>query len=391
MPLTGERKQVTVLFADLKDSLALIRGLAPEATQQLLEPALPAMMDAVHRYEGTVNQVLGDGIMALFGAPIVHEDHAIRACYAALGAYAGEMYRAHGLTCRVASASTLGQSWCAPYRDPGPLAHALPTMQVPATVQAVLAARIDRLPLEEKHLLETAAVLGMEVLLPLLQAVVELPEEALRLGLMHLQDAEFLYETYLFPELVYTFKHALTQEVAYGSLLQERRRGLHARIVEALEALTGDRLAEPVERLRPTMPCGVKCGTRSWRTTGRQGRRPWRALAFSCEHQERGHQAYALRLLGEIAVQRDPPEVASAEASDQQALALANELGMRPLQAHCHRGLGTLYGLVGREPQARAALSTAVELYRAMAMTFWLPQAEAALAQVEAASAPQAG
>jgi hypothetical protein len=82
--LAGERKQVTVLFADLKDSTELIRGLDPEAAQQLLDPALHRMMDAVHRFEGTVNQVLGDGIMALFGAPIAHEDHALRACYAAL-------------------------------------------------------------------------------------------------------------------------------------------------------------------------------------------------------------------------------------------------------------------------------------------------------------------
>src|SRR4029453_2371876 len=82
--LEGERKQVTVLFADLKDSPERIRGLDPEAPQQLLDPALHRMMDAVHRLEGTVNQVLGDGIMALFGAPIAHEDHALRACYAAL-------------------------------------------------------------------------------------------------------------------------------------------------------------------------------------------------------------------------------------------------------------------------------------------------------------------
>src|SRR2546426_7055635 len=82
--LAGERKQVTVLFADLKDSTELIRGLDPEAAQQLLDPAIHCMMDAVHRFEGTVNQVLGDGIMALFGAPIAHEDHALRACYAAL-------------------------------------------------------------------------------------------------------------------------------------------------------------------------------------------------------------------------------------------------------------------------------------------------------------------
>ena len=82
--IEGERKQVTVVFADLKDSTELIKGLDPEAAQQLLDPALHRMMDAVHRFEGTVNQVLGDGIMALFGAPIAHEDHALRACYAAL-------------------------------------------------------------------------------------------------------------------------------------------------------------------------------------------------------------------------------------------------------------------------------------------------------------------
>src|SRR3989454_316753 len=82
--LAGERKQVTVLFADLKDSTELIRGLDPEAAQHLLDPAIHCMMDTVHRFEGTVNQVLGDGVMALFGAPIAHEDHALRACYAAL-------------------------------------------------------------------------------------------------------------------------------------------------------------------------------------------------------------------------------------------------------------------------------------------------------------------
>jgi adenylate/guanylate cyclase family protein len=82
--LEGERKQVTVLFADTKGSTELIRDLDPEAAQRLLDPAIHRMMEAVHRYEGTVNQVLGDGIMALFGAPIAHEDHALRACYAAL-------------------------------------------------------------------------------------------------------------------------------------------------------------------------------------------------------------------------------------------------------------------------------------------------------------------
>jgi tetratricopeptide (TPR) repeat protein len=107
-----------------------------------------------------------------------------------------------------------------------------------------------------------------------------------------------------------------------------------------------------------------------------------RALALACEHQQRGHQAYALRLLGEIAMHRDPSDVAPAATHYQQALALAEELGMRPLQAHCHRGLGALYAKTGRQEQARAALSTAIEMYRAMDMTFWLPQAQAALAQV---------
>ena len=108
-----------------------------------------------------------------------------------------------------------------------------------------------------------------------------------------------------------------------------------------------------------------------------------RALALARAHQERGHQAYALRLLGEIAARREPPEVEQAEAHYRQALALAEELGMRPLQAHCHLGLGTLYAAIGQREQARTELSTAIELYRAMDMTFWLPQAEAALAQVE--------
>ena len=604
--LEGERKQVTVLFADLKDSTELIRGLDPEAAQQLLDPALHHMMDAVHRFEGTVNQVLGDGIMALFGAPIAHEDHALRACYAALAmqaamrTYTEEVRRTRGLELRMrvglnsgevvvraigndlhmdysavgettvlaarmeqtatpgsirltpatlrlveglVQVNALGpvpvkglvepvevfellgasgvrrrlqaaaargltrfvgrdqelvvmqqaleqasaghgqvvalvgeagvgksrlvyecvhshrtQGWlvlesasvsygkATPYfpvidllrryghvddgddlrtmrakitgqvltldaalqdtvpallalldalpddspflqldppqrrqrtlaalkrvllresqvqplllvfedlhwidtetqalldslveslptarllllvnyrpeyqhgwgsktyytqlrLDPLPpvsadaflhallgddpslaplkqlliertggnpffleesvrtlvetgvlvgepgayrLVQALPTIQVPATVHAVLAARIDRLPPEEKHLLQTAAVIGTEVPLTLLQAIAELPEAALHRGLTHLQAAEFLYETRLFPEHAYTFKHALTHEVAYGSLLQERRRGLHARIVEALERLAPDRLAEQVEHL----------------------------------------------------------------------------------------------------------------------------------------------
>jgi predicted ATPase/class 3 adenylate cyclase len=567
------------------------------------------------------------------------------------------------------------------------LAQALPTIQVPATVQAVLAARIDRLPPEEKTLLQTAAAIGTEVPVPLLQAIAELPEAVLHRGLAHLQAAEFLYEARLFPEQVCTFKHALTHEVAYGSLLHERRRVLHARIAEILEEMAGDRVTEQVERLAhhalrgevwdkalaycrqagekamarsanreaveyceqalnalshlpekrdmreqalallltlraalgpigdykrmlaclreaealatalddshrlaqvlsslslhcctggeyeqalvvtqralelatangavvqqaqanlflarayyhqgnyrqaidcckqamaaldgmspherfggTFLPSVSSCGWLAWchaelgtfaegRVLGEEGLRfaeavahpasltvaynglgllvlrqgdlsralplleravsicqdsgllglstlyaeslgaaytlggrladavplltqtleqltalervdfqarcylslgeaymlsghledahalAERALAHTHTYKERGNEAYALRLLGEIAAHRAPLDVALAKAHYQQALARADELGMRPLQAHCHLGLGTLYAKLEQREQARAELSTAIELYRTMEMTFWLPQAEAALAQVEA-------
>jgi class 3 adenylate cyclase/tetratricopeptide (TPR) repeat protein len=1037
--LEGERKQVTVLFADLKDSTELIRGLDPEAAQQLLDPAIHHMMDAVHRFEGTVNQVLGDGIMALFGAPIAHEDHALRACYAALAmqaamrAYTDDVRRTRGLELRMRvglnsgevvvraigndlhmdysavgettvlaarmeqtatpgttrltadtlrlveglvqvtalgpvpvkglaepvevfelvgasplrrrlqAAATRGltpfvgrqpelaalhralaqaqaghgqavalvgdagvgksrlvyevihshrtQGWlvlesasvsygkATPYfpvidllkrychvddgddartirakitgqvltldetlqdtlpallalldvlpddssfghldppqrrqrtldalrrvllresqvqplllvcedlhwidsetqalldrlieslptahflllvnyrpeyqhgwgsktfytqlrLDPLPPASAeallaallgddpslaplppllmartagnpffleesvrtlvetaalvgtpgayrlavpLQGMPIPATVQAVLAARIDRLPPEEKGLLQTAAVLGTDVPWPLLQAIAEVPEAALHHGLAHLQAAEFLYETRLFPEPEYTFKHALTHEVAYGSLLLERRRGLHARLVEALEALAPDRVAEQVERLAhhalrgevwgkavtycqqagarahdraafreavaafeqalqalvhlpehrdtrglaidlhivlggtlfvlgehgrclalwgeaealaralddrarlgqvlASMATGLRLtgdldgamaaaqqarelavergdsalqvqashnlgmayyaigdfgraaallrrnveavnresGTPStdWQirsqawlartlsalgafaegrrhgeealrlaTLERRGNTPitvhgclgdlylvqgdleqaiqvldqglalcrtsgdrdflrpivaglgyasalqghlaegralleegisesirmgtplnqsrwvaWlsevcrlagrgeearqharQALDLARQRKERGNEAHALHQLGVVQAHAAPPDAEQAEAHYQQALALATELGMRPLQAHCHFGLGSLYAKTGQREQARCELSAAIDLYRAMEMTFWLPQAEAALAQVE--------
>jgi class 3 adenylate cyclase/tetratricopeptide (TPR) repeat protein len=1053
--LTGERKQVTVLFADLKDSTELIRGLDPEAAQQLLDPAIHIMMDAVHRFEGTVNQVLGDGIMALFGAPIAHEDHALRACYAALAmqavmrAYTDEVRRTRGLELRMRvglnsgevvvraigndlhmdysavgettvlaarmeqmatpgtirfSAATLRlveglvqvaalgpvpvkgleepvevfeltgashlrrrlqaaatrgltpfvgrqhelealhqaltqaqdghgqvvalvgeagvgksrlvhevihshrtQGWrvlesasvsygkATPYfpvidllkrycqiddgdaartirarvtgqvltldetlqdtlpallalldvlPDDSPFLHldpsqrrqrtlealrrvllresqvqplllvfedlhwidsetqalldrlidSLPTapllllvnyrpeyqhawgsrtyytqvrldplppastevfltgllgndpslapllplllartagnpffleesvralvetaalvgtpgayrlaaplqgLPVPATVQAVLAARIDRLGPEEKGLLQTAAVLGTDVPFALLRTIADVPEVTLHRSLAHLQAAEFLYETRLFPEPEYTFKHALTHEVAYGSLLLERRRGLHARLVEAIEALAPDRGTEvvsgakdfpsgrpgsdQVERLahhalrgevwdkavtycqqagarandraafreamtffeqalqalahlpetddtralaidirlalgdvltqlgehgrrlallgkaetlaralddrarlgralaslalalriigdpdgamaasRQALDLAVALGDRALqehastllgnvsyaigdfgqaaeilrrlveaadresgaprsdvrlepqaslaRTLGAlgafaEGRRraeealrlamlegrgatpiivhafssrlyldqgdlehairlcdqglalsrasgnrnmlPWlvaslgyaytlqgrlaegralleeavsegvgtgarravfwawlsegcrleghgaealqharQALDLALQQKDRGDEVLALHQLGVVQANADPPDVAQAEVYYQQALALAEELGMRPLQAHCHHGLGRLYGKTGRGTPARAALATAIDLYRDMAMTFWLPQAEAALTQVESA------
>jgi class 3 adenylate cyclase/tetratricopeptide (TPR) repeat protein len=558
------------------------------------------------------------------------------------------------------------------------LAQALPTVQVPATVQAVLAARIDRLPSDEKRLLQTAAVIGTEVPLPLLQAIAELSEDAVQRGLAHLQAAEFLYEARLFPEHVYTFRHALTHEVAYSGLLLERRRVLHARIVEALEALAGERVTEQVEHLahhtlrgevwdkalaycrqagekvmarsayreaggyfeqalsalahlpeqRDTIEqaidlrfalrnaafalgeyerilgylrdaatlaevlgdqrrlgqsalylaqyCSamgdheraivagqqalaigttlgdgtlqglahhtlgvvswalgdygpaVECLNRSiasltgdrfrpflissrvylglclatlgefvegithaeeavrlaeavdnplsltlachavgalylskgelaraiatlqrgqelchvaniqvwsppiaaalgyayalagrlveaiplleqaveqdasWRGGGyvlgvawlgetylvsnrveEARKRAIRALGFAETRKERGNEAWTLRLLGDIAAHSVPPEVERVETYYHKALTLADKLGMRPLQAHCHRGLGNLYAATGQREQARTELAAAIALYRGMEMTFWLPQAEAALAQVE--------
>jgi class 3 adenylate cyclase/tetratricopeptide (TPR) repeat protein len=122
-------------------------------------------------------------------------------------------------------------------------------IQVPATVQAVLAARIDRLPIEARRLLQAAAVVGVEVPFNLLHAITELPEDLLRRSLTQLQAAEFLYEVSLFPNVEYTFKHALTHDVAYGTLLQERRRALHGRIVAAIEQLYAGRLTEHVDQL----------------------------------------------------------------------------------------------------------------------------------------------
>jgi tetratricopeptide (TPR) repeat protein len=574
------------------------------------------------------------------------------------------------------------------------LAKTLDSLQVPATVQAVLAARIDRLPQEDKRLLQTAAVSGTEVPWPLLQAIADVSEEALHQGLTRLQGAEFLYEARLFPEPAYTFKHALTHEVAYGSLLQERRRALHARIVEAIEGLSADRLIDQVERLahhamrserwdkaaaycrqagsraaarsayreavayfeqalaalaqlperrdtveqaidlrcdlrnalvplseyarmldylraaeslaerlgdfqrlgriachlcsslsvigehdsamaagqralalattsgafdiqvvaqyqlgvaysivgdfrqaldisrqamlslagelryarfgQASLPAVVSRGHIAWSlaelgdfaegssmgeeavhiaeeaeepfslaialtwvgllsrrhgalhraipllerglalcqtadfpepfsviapilgatytlagrvaealplldqmlervSTGNRMRFQALVLTELSEalllvgrmdeasalarrlrelfhtHTESGYQAHAYRLLGEVTAQREPPEAELAEAYFRQALTVAEALGMRPLQAHCHRGLGMLYAQMQQREQAHAELATAMALYRAMDMTFWLPQAEAALAQVDGAGAPGKG
>jgi class 3 adenylate cyclase/tetratricopeptide (TPR) repeat protein len=130
------------------------------------------------------------------------------------------------------------------------LTVALADVQVPPSIQSILAARIDRLAPEAKLVLQSAAVIGMDVPFKLLLAIADIPEGMLHSHLAHLQAAEFLYEAALFPDLEYTFKHALTHEVAYGGLLKERRRLVHAQVVEAMEMLLHDnRLAEQVDRI----------------------------------------------------------------------------------------------------------------------------------------------
>ncbi|MGD8476898.1 MAG: AAA family ATPase [Burkholderiales bacterium] len=131
------------------------------------------------------------------------------------------------------------------YRAEGPLS----TSEVPPTVQALLAARIDRLDAEDKRLLQTASVIGKDVPFELLKAIAETDDEELNNALARLQAAEFVYEAGLYPDVEYTFKHALTHEVAYGGLTQERKRAIHAQIVEAIEHGYANRLEEHIERL----------------------------------------------------------------------------------------------------------------------------------------------
>jgi predicted ATPase/class 3 adenylate cyclase len=193
------------------------------------------------------------------------------------------------------------------------LATPITSTQVPATVQAILAARMDRLTPEDKQLLQAAAVIGKDVPYPLLVAITESPESALRQSLARLQEAEFLYETSLFPDLEYTFKHALTHEVAYSSLLQERRRTSHARIVDAMEALHVDRPSEQVEQLAYHALRGE-----AWEKAGRYaGQAGARAASRSAYEEAVAHLQQALAAL---------EHVPQTQAAREQAIDLRHEL-----------------------------------------------------------------
>jgi class 3 adenylate cyclase/tetratricopeptide (TPR) repeat protein len=292
----------------------------------------------------------------------------------------------------------------------------LTTIRIPPTVQAVLAARIDRLPPEEKRLLQSAAVLGKDVPFALLHAIAEVPEEALRRGLAHLQAAEFLYETSLFPELEYTFKHALTHEVAYGGILHERRRALHAGIVEAMEQRYADRLAEQVEQLAHHALRGevwekvlLYCRQAGTKAVERWANREavayfeqaLGALTHLPDSRERREQAIDLRFdlrpalvpVGELAqvfaYMREAELLAEAlddhhrlgraliyvtrafwEMGDQEraletgqrVFALANNLGDFSLQIMAYYSLGRVHSALGNYPQAVELLRKNVSL-----------------------------
>lgn len=163
-------------------------------------------------------------------------------------------------------------------RDDGQALKADAHVDVPSSVHGVLAARLDRLPPVEKRLLQIAAVIGMDVPLSLLQAIAGEPEEVFDRHLMHLRAAEFLYEAGHFPERTVSFKHALTHEVAYSSLLRERQRALHAQVLEILEARALERLDEPIESL-----AHHACRGEVWD----------KAFAYLCKAGGKARQAYA--------------------------------------------------------------------------------------------------
>jgi predicted ATPase/class 3 adenylate cyclase/DNA-binding winged helix-turn-helix (wHTH) protein len=284
------------------------------------------------------------------------------------------------------------------------------TLPMPDTIEAVLGERMDRLPPGEKRLLQTAAVIGTEVPVPLLQRLAGLPEDVLQQDLAQLQSREFLYETHRFPEQVYTFKHTLTREVAYASLLHECRRALHRQIVEALETLSPDRLGAYFERLAQhalrgevwgkAVPYCRQVGERAQNrgafreamtgfeqaleALGHLPERPdtaelaiylrrrlggmlsvvgehQRSLALLGEAEARARQLDDRARLGEVlsrmvTVRKIVGDVEGALAAGREALELAAMLGDPTLQVHASYRLGQTYTVIGDYRRAAEVL-----------------------------------
>jgi len=232
------------------------------------------------------------------------------------------------------------------------LAQALPSIQVPATVQAVLAARLDRLPPEEKRLLQTAAVIGTDVPWRLLHALADLPDEALHRSLAHLHDAEFLDETRLFPEREYTFKHTLIQEAAYQSLLKSTRQQVHQRIAQVLEAQCPDHVVTQPERLAHHY---TEAGLYA-QAVGHWQRAGQRALERSAHAEAISHLRQGLAVLASVP---DTPERAAHELTFQitlgPALMASKGFGV-PEVEHAYTRARALCQQVGHTPQLFPAL-----------------------------------
>jgi class 3 adenylate cyclase/tetratricopeptide (TPR) repeat protein len=287
--LEGERKQVTVLFVDVSGFTSLSEKLDPEDVHRVMARAFELMLDEVHRYEGTVNQFLGDGIMALFGAPIAHEDHAQRAVHAALGVQnrletlRQDLQRERGLQLTVRQGlntglvvvGSIGSDLRMDYTavgdttnvaarlqqaaDPGRIVISEGTHRLvsgyfhlrplgPLTLKGKTETISDRLEEAPKRTLQVAAVIGREFTQRLLARLADIQartEDYVRT----LKALELIYEKRLFPELAFMFKHALTHDVAYNSLLVQRRRELHYQIARAVEELYADRITEQYEIL----------------------------------------------------------------------------------------------------------------------------------------------
>ncbi|MGH7267417.1 MAG: AAA family ATPase [Candidatus Rokuibacteriota bacterium] len=256
------------------------------------------------------------------------------------------------------------------------LAKASHTLQIPATAQAILAARIDRLAPEDKRLLQAASVIGKDVPFTLLHVIADEPEDRFRRGLTHLQAAEFLYETSLFPDLEYTFKHALTHEVAYGSVLQDRRRLLHARIVDAVEALYSERLTEQVERLAHHSVRGEvweqavtylrQAGAKAASRSALPDARAWFEQALGVLEKlpaspSTAEQAFEIRLeLRTVLTQLG--ELRRALERLREAEALAGQLNDDPRRGRVSAALMTLHSLLGELDDALVAGTRALEI-----------------------------
>jgi class 3 adenylate cyclase/tetratricopeptide (TPR) repeat protein len=260
------------------------------------------------------------------------------------------------------------------------LVHSFASIEIPPTLQAILASRIDRLAPDEKQLLHLASVIGKNVPLNLLRAVAGRSDEALRSGLARLQAAELLYELSLFPDPQLTFKHALTHDVAYGSLLRDRRRSLHARVVEAIGGLFPDRLAEHFERLAHHAFNGElweKAVYYSHRAARKAGARSaYREAAVSYEQalaalahlpEDRDNLERALKLRFEVNFALLPiGELSRAITLLDEAAPLAEALGDRPQLARVLAQTGDGLWAAGSYDRAIESERRALDIARAL-------------------------